>query len=159
MRSAESSNAGVLVALLVIGQLCVRPPHEATSDIMITSAIPVIAVSESVRSEDYYCRVLGFQKMFAYRPDPNKSDPCYLGVARDGVWLHLQSFKRERAGMTDAFLWVADVDLLYVEVSERGAVVQLPPTNQTWGTRETGIRDPDGNVLVFAAKPPDANVA
>ena len=97
--------------------------------------------------------------MFAYRPDPNKSDPCYLGVARDGVWLHLQSFKRERAGMTDAFLWVADVDLLYVEVSERGAVVQLPPTNQTWGTRETGIRDPDGNVLVFAAKPPDANVA
>ncbi len=61
--------------------------------------------------------------------------------------------------MTDAFLWVADVDLLYVEVSERGAVVQLPPTNQTWGTRETGIRDPDGNVLVFATKAPDANVA
>ena len=28
------------------------------------------------------------------------------------------------------------------------AVVQLPPTNQTWGTREAGIRDPDGNVLV-----------
>ena len=126
---------------------------------MITSAIPVIAVSDSVAAEDYYCRVLGFQKMFAYRPDTTKRDPCYLGVARDGVWLHLQSFKRERAGMTDAFLWVADVDLLYVEVSERGAVVQLPPTNQTWGTRETGIRDPDGNVLVFAAKPPDANVA
>ncbi len=126
---------------------------------MITSAIPVIAVSDSARSEDYYCRVLGFQKMFAYRPDPNKTDPCYLGVARDGVWLHLQSFKRERAGMTDAFLWVADVDLLHVEVSARGAVVQLPPTNQTWGTRETGIRDPDGNVLVFATKPPDANVA
>src|SRR5438132_4469678 len=78
---------------------------------MITSAIPVIAVSDSVAAEDYYCRVLGFQKMFAYRPDPSKSDPCYLGVARDGVWLHLQSFKRERAGMTDAFLWVADVDL------------------------------------------------
>jgi uncharacterized glyoxalase superfamily protein PhnB len=122
---------------------------------MITSAIPVIAVSDSARSEDYYCRVLGFQKMFAYRPDPSKADPCYLGVARDGVWLHLQSFKRERAGMTDAFLWVTDVDLLYAEVSARGAVVQLPPTNQTWGTRETGIRDPDGNVLVFAAKPPN----
>jgi catechol 2,3-dioxygenase-like lactoylglutathione lyase family enzyme len=119
---------------------------------MITSAIPVIAVSDSARSEDYYCRVLGFQKMFAYRPDPNKPDPCYLGVSRDGVWLHLQSFKRERAGLTDAFLWVADVDLLHIEVSERGAVVQLPPTNQTWGTREAGIRDPDGNVLVFAAK-------
>src|SRR5258708_4053105 len=91
--------------------------------------------------------------MFAYRPDPSKGDPCYLGVARDGVWLHLQSFKRERAGMADAFLWVADVDLLHDEISARGAVVQLPPTNQTWGTREIGIRDPDGNVLVFATKP------
>jgi len=126
---------------------------------MITSAIPVIAVSDSIRSEEYYCKVLGFQKKFAYRPDSNKPDPCYLGVARDGVWLHLQSFKRERAGMTDAFLWVTDVDLLHEEVSARGAVVQLPPTNQTWGTRETGIRDPDGNVLVFATKSPDATSA
>ena len=126
---------------------------------MITSAIPVIAVSDSVRAEDYYCRVLGFQKMFAYRPDASKLDPCYLGVARDGVWLHLHSFKRERAGMTDAFLWVADADRLYIEFSARGAVVHMPPTDQTWGNRETAIRDPDGNVLVFATSPPSKSVA
>ena len=123
------------------------------SDYKITSAIPVIAVSDSVRAEDYYCRVLGFEKKFAYRPDPSRVDPCYLGVARDGVYLHLQSFKRERAGMTDAFLWVTDTDRLHQEVAARGAIVQLPPTDQTWGTRETGIRDPDGNVLVFATQP------
>jgi len=111
--------------------------------VMITSAVPVIAVSDSARAEDYYCRVLGFQKMFAYPLEASQPDPRYLGVARDGVWLHLQSFKPERAGMTDAFLWVADVDLLHDEFAGRGAVVQLPPTNQTWGTRETGIRDPD----------------
>ena len=127
--------------------------------VMITSAVPVIAVSDSARAEDYYCRVLGFQKMFAYPQEASKPDPRYLGVARDGVWLHLQSFKPERAGMTDAFLWVADVDLLHDEFAARGAVVQLPPTNQTWGTRETGIRDPDGNVLVFATKPQDTNAA
>ena len=91
--------------------------------------------------------------MFAYPPDAATPDPRYIGVARDGVWLHLQSYKPERAGMTDAFLWVTNVDLLHAEVAARGAVVQLPPTNQTWGTRETGIRDPDGNVLVFATKP------
>ena len=119
---------------------------------MITSAIPVIAVSDSARAEDYYCRVLGFQKMFAYPPGATGSDPRYLGVARDGVWLHLQSYKPERAGKTDAFLWVSDVDGLHEEVAARGAVVQLPPTDQTWGTRELGIRDPDGNVLVFGMK-------
>lgn len=121
---------------------------------MIISAIPVIAVRDSAKAEDYYCRVLGFQKMFSYPPNSALPEPRYIGVARDGVWLHLQSYKPERAGMTDAFLWVADVDRLHAEVSARGAAVQLPPTDQTWGTRETGIRDPDGNVLVFATQPP-----
>ena len=124
---------------------------------MIASAIPVIAVRDSAKAEDYYCRVLGFQMMFAYPTRATKPDPRYLGVARDGVWLHLQSYKPERAGMTDAFLWVSDVDHLHAELSARGALVQLPPTNQSWGTRESGIRDPDGNVLVFATKPPGAN--
>ena len=36
--------------------------------------------------------------------------------------------------MTDAFLWVSDVDRLHEEVSARGAIVQLPPTDQTWGS-------------------------
>jgi uncharacterized glyoxalase superfamily protein PhnB len=126
---------------------------------MIKSAIPVIAVSNSARAEDYYCKILGFQKMFAYPPDATRPDPRYLGVARDGVWLHLQSYKPERAGMTDAFLWVADVDRLHGELSARGAIIQMPPTNQTWGARETGIRDPDGNVLIFATRPPNTNVA
>ena len=121
---------------------------------MITSAIPVIAVSDSVRAEEYYTQVLGFQRMFAYPPDASNPDPRYIGVARDGVWLHLQSYKPKRAGMTDAFLWVDDVDRLFAEISARGALVRLPPTDQTWGTRETGICDPDGNVLVFAARVP-----
>lgn len=119
---------------------------------MITSAIPVVAVSDSTRAEDYYCRVLGFAKMFAYPPDAPAPDPRYVGVARDGVWIHLQSYKPERAGHTDVFLWVTDVDAIHDEVSARGATIQLPPTDQTWGTRETGIRDPDGNVLIFAAR-------
>jgi uncharacterized glyoxalase superfamily protein PhnB len=120
---------------------------------MIISAIPVIAVSSSTKAEDYYCRVLGFQKVFAHRPDHTKPDPCYLGVARDGVILHLESFRRERAGKTGAFLWVNDVDQLYQEISARGADTQLEPTDQTWGNRETHIRDQDGNVLCFASRP------
>ena len=121
---------------------------------MIKSAIPVIAITDSSKSQDYYCGTLGFALVFAYRPDPKRNDPCYLGVMRDGVHLHLQSFKTERAGLTDAFLWVEDVDQLFAEYSARGAICQLPPTDQTWGNREMGIRDPDGNVLCFATCPP-----
>lgn len=121
---------------------------------MITNAVPIIVVSDSARAEEYYCGVLGFQKTFAYPKDAPKSDPRYVGLTRDGVSLHLHSYKPERAGMTDAFCWVTDVDQLHEEFSARGASVQMPPTNQTWGTREMGIRDPDGNVIVFATKPP-----
>ena len=55
--------------------------------------------------------------------------------------------------MTDAFLYVDDVDGLYAEFMARGATSHMPPTVQTWGNREMGIRDPDGNVLVFAQVP------
>src|SRR5262245_16924092 len=107
---------------------------------MIKCAIPVIAVSDSRRGEDYYCRVCGLARLCSYRPHQAKADACYMGVPGDGVILHLQSFKPQRAGLTDAFLYVADVDRLFAELSTAGAVCQLPPTDQTWGTREIGIR-------------------
>lgn len=116
---------------------------------MIERAIPVLSVKDCSKAEDYYCNILGFQKMFAHRPDPSKSNPCYLGVARDGVWLHLESFRPERAGQTSAFLSVTNVDKLYAEISARGAICQLPPADQTWGNRETHILDQDGNGLCF----------
>src|SRR5437763_1038063 len=117
-----------------------------------------MAISNSARAEAYYCRVLGFQKMFSYPPDATTPAPHYIGIARHGVWIHLQSYKPQRAGMTDAFRWVGTVDRLHDEFCARGAVVQLAPTNQTWGTREMGIRDPDGNVLVFASKQAEPRV-
>ena len=117
---------------------------------MINCAIPILIVTDSAKAEDYYCRVLGFQKTFVYRPDPERNDPCRLGVARDGVLLHLDSFKPEGSGKTGAFLLVSDVDQLFAEISARGAICQMPPTDQTWGNRETHIRDQDNNVMCFA---------
>jgi uncharacterized glyoxalase superfamily protein PhnB len=120
---------------------------------MLQSATPVICVVSSAKAEDYYCRILGFQNRFAYRPEPTKEDPCYMGVERDGVVLHLHSFKTEHAGKTDAFITVTDVDRLYSELNARSANIQLSPTDQTWGNREMGGRDQDGNALAFANAP------
>jgi uncharacterized glyoxalase superfamily protein PhnB len=116
---------------------------------MIERAVPVLSVRDCSKAEDYYCRILGFERVFAHRPDPDKSNPGYLGVARDGVLLHLESFRTERAGQTSAFIVVSDVDRLFAEISEKGAICQMPPTDQTWGNRETHIRDQDGNGLCF----------
>jgi len=59
---------------------------------MIKAAIPLMHVADSVSAVDFYCNKLGFRKEFAYRPSDAKADPCYMGISRDGVWLHVSSF-------------------------------------------------------------------
>ncbi len=119
---------------------------------LFNCAVPIIAVSDALRAEAFYCDVLGFRIESVHRPDPSKTDPCYMCIAREEVALHLQSFKPERAGSSEAYIFVMDVDELYAEFSAKGASFQLPPTNQTWGTREMGVRDPDGNVVIFGVQ-------
>ena len=58
---------------------------------MITSAIPVIAVSDSVAAEDYYCRVLGFQKMFAYPPGATTAEQQALIDAAQAIIAELSA--------------------------------------------------------------------
>ena len=59
---------------------------------MLRMAIPLLHVADSARAEDFYCNRLGFRLRSAYRADASRSDPCYLALSRDGVWLHVSSF-------------------------------------------------------------------
>jgi catechol 2,3-dioxygenase-like lactoylglutathione lyase family enzyme len=60
---------------------------------LLKLAIPLIHVSNAAAAEEFYCRRLGFRREFADRGDEAKADPCYMGVTRDGVWLHVSSFR------------------------------------------------------------------
>ena len=40
-----------------------------------------------------------------------------------------------------------DVDKLYGELVERGALVRAKPENKPWGMREMQVADLDGNVM------------
>ena len=116
---------------------------------MFKAAIPVLHVSDSVAAEQYYCARLGFRRHFAYRPDPAKPDPCYTGLSRDGVWLHVSSFSGDGVGGGVVYLLVEDVDALYAELVARGVRIDLEPTDQTWGNREMYVKDADGNCMRF----------
>src|SRR5262245_22989657 len=115
---------------------------------MMQSAIPVVRVTSSLAAERFY-KSLGFEPHFVYRPDDSKSDPCYMGVARDNVRLHVSSFPGDGVSGTVVYVWVDDVDALYREFVEKGVATAGAPVNQTWGTREVGIRDIDGNSIRF----------
>lgn len=119
---------------------------------MLRTAIPMLHVADATAAEDFYCLQLGFEKMFAYRIDESKANPCYMGVRRDTVWLHLSSFSGDGAPGGVAYIIVDDVDALHREFVSQGVSIVLEPMDQTWGNREMHIDDPDGNRLNFVVE-------
>jgi catechol 2,3-dioxygenase-like lactoylglutathione lyase family enzyme len=118
-------------------------------------SIPVLHVHSSVAAEAFYCRKLGFRRQFAYRVDEARPDPCYMGLTRDGVWLHVSSFSGDGVSGGVVYLLVDAVDALHGELVARGVPIALQPTDQTWGNREMYVRDPDGNSIRFVREAVD----
>lgn len=116
---------------------------------MIRCAIPLLHVSSAAAAIAFYCDGLGFELNFAHRPDHVEADPCYMGIARDGVWLHLSSFSGDGVAGGVANLLVDDVDVLYAEFVARGVAIDTPPVDQSWGTREMYVKDLDRNCIRF----------
>ena len=116
---------------------------------MLKQAIAVLHVSSSAVAEEFYCRRLGFKQNFAYRPDTEARDPCYMGLARDGAQLQLSSFSGDGVSGGVVFIVAEEVDILYAEFVANDVAIDLKPTDQTWGNREMYVTDPDGNSLRF----------
>src|SRR5260370_932081 len=114
---------------------------------MFKLAIPVHHVSSAATAEEFYCDRLGFHQEFAYRIDDARSDPCYMGLTRDGVELHVSSFSGD--GVYGGVFLVEDVDALHEDLVAKGIRITLKPTNQSWGNREMYVIDPDGNHIRF----------
>ena len=115
---------------------------------MISLAIPVLHVSDPLAAEDFYCNQLGFQKTFSYQP-LGENNPCYFGIVRDGVRLHLSSFPGDGRTGNAVVLVVDNVDDLHREFLSLGIAIDLPPTDQDWDNREMYIEDPDHNSIRF----------
>lgn len=116
---------------------------------MLKLAIPLLHVSSAVEAEDFYCNRLGFRRRFGYRVDETKADPCFLGLSRDGVWLHVSSFSGDGVSGGVAGFLVDDVDALHAELVAKHVAIDLEPMDQTWGTREMYVKDADGNCIRF----------
>jgi uncharacterized glyoxalase superfamily protein PhnB len=116
---------------------------------MLKLAIPVLRITHAAQAEQFYCAGLGFEKRFSYRADPSLPDPCYIGLARDGVVLHVSSFSGDGVAGGVVNLLVDDVDALFGELQSKGVPIAMPPTDQTWGNREMYVKDADGNAIRF----------
>jgi uncharacterized glyoxalase superfamily protein PhnB len=115
---------------------------------MIKLTIPLLHISDPVSAEKFYCDQLGFQKTFDYRPFGN-TGPCYFGIIRDGIRIHLSSFPEDGRAGNAVVLVVDNVDQFYEEYNQKGIQIDLPPTDQSWGNREMYVKDGDNNSIRF----------
>ncbi len=116
---------------------------------MIKLAIPVLHVSSSAAAEDFYCNRLGFRRQFAHRPDETRPDPCYMGLQRDGIGLHVSSFSGDGVSGGVVNLIVDDIDGLHKELLQKNVAIDTGPIDQDWGTREMYVKDADRNSIRF----------
>jgi MerR family transcriptional regulator, thiopeptide resistance regulator len=126
-------------------------------DIGFLDVIPVIACSDIAAEHDYLVDVLGFTSGGLER-DPGGN--VVHGEVRAGdrrIWLHastadhgLQTPRTLGAAGGGAVIHIADVDAHYARARAAGAETTSEPTDQEYGQREYGVKDPDGHNWWFA---------
>jgi catechol 2,3-dioxygenase-like lactoylglutathione lyase family enzyme len=105
-------------------------------------------------SIDFYTQVLDFTRADG---DDDLTDPCFVVLTRNGDRLFLSSHRGDGAFGQAVAVITEGIDALFQKFLTRGLTpakrespVHLGPTNQTWGTREFYVDDPDGNTLRFS---------
>jgi catechol 2,3-dioxygenase-like lactoylglutathione lyase family enzyme len=118
------------------------------------SIIPIVRCRDLRRSLAFYTGVLHFACVGS--PD-DVHDPGVCELTRDGARLLLSSHAGDGAIGQRLVVTVTDVDAHVRLLLARGlrtpgdpaSPVHEGPVDQTWGTREFYVDDPDGNTVRF----------
>jgi catechol 2,3-dioxygenase-like lactoylglutathione lyase family enzyme len=123
---------------------------------VITAVAAELFVSDIQRSCDFFTRKLGFTVVYTYG-----EPPFYGQVKRDAARLNLKHMdrpvidpalrEREQLLSADMVVDTADeIEQLYLEFQQAGVDFQQTLMRQPWGAKNFVVRDPDGNLLLFA---------
>lgn len=118
--------------------------------------IPTVRCSRMAASLAFYTQVLDFERVDG---DDDTDDPSFSVLVREGAPLFLSSHRGDGEFGQAIVVSTDDVDALFRKFRARGLrtpgnpespqAVHEGPLDQTWGTRELYVDDPDGNTLRF----------
>jgi len=119
--------------------------------------IPTVRSGDIDRSIAFYTGVLDFDLRGRW---PAGGDPSFAILTRGGDTLYLSSHAGDGVFGQAVVVLAADVDDLFATFCARGldlsakpdSPVHQAPLDQTWGTREFYVNDPDGNTLRFTQR-------
>jgi uncharacterized glyoxalase superfamily protein PhnB len=114
---------------------------------------PVLQVADVAAAIAHYTK-LGFALDFIAGDPPvmarvSSGDRTSAGAAR----VRFAPVGTVGARVDRGYYWVHvghDLDGLFAKLAARGVDVVSPPTTQPWGLRDFRIRDPDGNLFLYA---------
>ncbi len=117
------------------------------------TAEPQLYVRDVVAAVDFYSRKLGFSVAFTYG-----EPPFYGQVVRDGACLNLRHVdepiidpvRRDAEQLLAATITMEDAQALFLEYEKAGVDFVQRLRNEPWGARTFIVRDPEGNLLLFA---------
>ena len=129
---------------------------QTTTRPVITAVAAELFVSDIQKSCDFFTQKLGFTVVYTYG-----EPPFYGQVKRDAARLNLKHMDRpvidpelrEREQLLSADMVVDTADeikQLYLEFQKAGVEFQQTLMRQPWGAKNFVVRDPDGNLLLFA---------
>ena len=121
----------------------------------LLAAEPQLYVRDIVASCEFYSRMLGFSVAFTYG-----EPPFYGQVVRDGARLNLRHAddpvvdpaRRDAEQLLAAAITLDDAKPLFLEYQNAGVEFVQPLRSEPWGARTFVVRDPDGNLLLFAGR-------
>ncbi len=127
-------------------------PSKAT----IVRAEPQLFVTDIQKSCEFFCEKLGFSVVFSYG-----KPPYYAQVGRDAARLNLRCVKRqfiestvrdreELLSVSMTVTTAGEIKLLFLEFQTAGVAFHQTLRKQPWGAKNFIVKDPDGNLLLFA---------
>jgi catechol 2,3-dioxygenase-like lactoylglutathione lyase family enzyme len=123
----------------------------------VLSAIAAqLFVADIKASCDFYTHKLGFSLVFVWG-----EPPFYAQVRRDAARINLRCVRqpvidpalRERESLLSADIGVdspGEIEQLFLEMQAAGVDFFQTLKREPWGARTFMVRDPDGNLVLFA---------
>ena len=122
----------------------------------LTSAEPNIVVRDFSASRAFFTDKLGFETVFVYGEPPfygqlkRGAAPVNLRLVCDPVYVDGIREREEILAVSFNVGSAADIRALFAEFQAAGVDFFQTLRQEPWGARTFIVRDPDGNLLLFA---------
>jgi uncharacterized glyoxalase superfamily protein PhnB len=138
--------------------------HDTTSSSDITTrstVIPVLVYEDIQAAHDFLVETFGFTSGGLHRLDDGTVVHAEVRCGDAAIWLHGETAEHEmgsprQAAMSHGGLSVIvpDVDAHYARTEAAGGRLDSEPTDQDYGLREYGARDPENHRWWFSSPLP-----